>query len=97
LATLKRGAPSDVRADYDRDADVLYVTLGQPGRGVTDEGEQNIVLRLGEVNGDPVGATIINYQELGWPRKNHKLAKIMARHLSVSPETVLAAMAEIGL
>lgn len=94
---LAMKAPSPaVQAFFDEDADVLYVTYGERRPGYGDEGEQDIILRFADDN-TPIGATVIGFNELQWPKKTGEFAKIVGRHLGVSPIQVLVALGRIGM
>lgn len=45
---------------YDHDADVLYLSVGEPRRAISREVGDDIVLRIDPDNGAIVGLTIIN-------------------------------------
>lgn len=47
---------------YDRDADVLYVSLGSPRPAVTDEAEGGLLIRRDPETRDIVGATVLEYE-----------------------------------
>jgi uncharacterized protein YuzE len=52
------------RVDYDRDADVLYLHVGQPSSAVDwDESEEGHALRYGP-DGEIVGITIVNARRI---------------------------------
>lgn len=48
---------------YDRDADVLYVSIGSPHPAYTDEDEQGLLIRRDPKSGETVGVTILDYEE----------------------------------
>ena len=48
---------------YDRDADVLYVSIGSPHPAYTDENEQGVLIRRDPKSGETVGVTILDYEE----------------------------------
>jgi uncharacterized protein YuzE len=48
---------------YDRDADVLYVSIGSPRPAYTDEDEQGLLIRRDPKSGEMVGVTILDYEE----------------------------------
>lgn len=69
--------------DYDRMADVLYVTLGRP---VPDEGEdrpRGIVLRFAIKDDFPSGATVIGFRRNKWDKELLTLSEIIGSHLMV--------------
>lgn len=47
--------------DYDQEADVLYASLGPPQHAVTDEVDDDILLRYCPPSRDVVGITIMNF------------------------------------
>jgi len=46
---------------YDEDADVLYVSIGEPRKAVSDEIEDGILIRRDVETGEVVGFTILHY------------------------------------
>ena len=48
---------------YDRDADVLYISIGSPRPAYTYEEEQGLLLRKDPKSGEIVGVTILDYEE----------------------------------
>ena len=48
---------------YDRDADVLYVSIGSPRPAHTYEEEQGLLIRKDPRTGETVGVTILDYEE----------------------------------
>jgi uncharacterized protein YuzE len=53
----------EVQFHYDREADVLYLSVGKPQRAKTVETGEDFVLRLHPKNGEVVGMTIINFSK----------------------------------
>ena len=53
----------DVRFHHDREADVLYLSIGKPQKAKTVETGEDFVLRLHPKNGQVVGMTIINFSK----------------------------------
>jgi len=51
----------EVQFHYDREADVLYLSLGKPQKAKTIEIGEDFVLRLHPKNAQVVGMTIINF------------------------------------
>ncbi len=45
---------------YDKDADVLYVSIGKPRPAISREVGDDVLLRVDPDSGDVVGMTIIN-------------------------------------
>ena len=88
MDTLTKDAPR-VRAGYDKGADVLYLSLGNPRE---DEGEDRpfgVVLRFDANDEKPSGVTVIGYVDNGWANNLQKLAEIVSEHLSVSPSEII--------
>ena len=53
----------DVEFHYDREADVLYLSLGKPQNAKTTGIGEDFVLRLHPKSGQVVGITIINFSK----------------------------------
>jgi uncharacterized protein YuzE len=53
----------EVQFHYDREADVLYLSLGKPPKAKTVETGEDFILRLHPKNGQAVGMTIINFSK----------------------------------
>jgi len=51
----------EVRFHYDREADVLYLSVGKPQRAKTIEMGEDFILRLHPKTGEVVGVTIIDF------------------------------------
>ena len=52
-----------VHFHYDREADVLYLSVGKPQKAKTIEIGEDFVLRLHPKSGQVVGLTIINFSK----------------------------------
>ena len=48
---------------YDRDADVLYVSIGSPRPAYTEEDEQGLLIRKDPKTREIVGITVLDYEE----------------------------------
>ena len=48
---------------YDRDADVLYISIGTPRTAYSYEDDHGLLLRKDPKNGELVGATVLDYEE----------------------------------
>jgi len=61
--------------DYDRKADVLYVSFGEPKEAECIEPEEGILLRVDTVTKELVGYTIVHFRTRfsGKPRENIKI------------------------
>ena len=55
-------SPSKLVLDYDQEADVLYASLGTPQHAVSDEVEDDTLLRYCPPSRDVVGITIVNFR-----------------------------------
>ncbi len=53
----------EVQFHYDREADVLYLSLGKAQKAKTIEIGEDFVLRLQPKSGQVVGMTIINFSK----------------------------------
>lgn len=51
----------EVQFHYDREADVLYLSVGKPQRAKTIEMGEDFILRLHPKTGEVVGVTIIDF------------------------------------
>ena len=51
----------EVQFHYDREADVLYLSVGKPQRAKTVEMGEDFVLRLHPKTAEVVGITIVNF------------------------------------
>ena len=97
MVALKKVHAPSIRANYDRDADVMYVTFGDYQPGFGDDGDDDVILRFADADGAPSGATIIGYAELGWPDRKDRLSEIVSRHLGVRPSEVSKALAAVNM
>ena len=97
MEALKKVDLQSVSADYDRQADVMYLRFGDEQPGFGDDGDDDIILRFADADGAPTGATIIGYAELGWPDRKDRLSEIVSRHLGVRPSEVSKALAAVHL
>jgi len=52
---------NEVQFHYDREADVLYLSVGKPQRAKTVEMGEDFVLRLHPKTAEVVGMTIVNF------------------------------------
>lgn len=53
----------EFRFHYDREADVLYLSVGRPQRAKTIEMSEDFILRLHPKTGEVVGMTIIDFSK----------------------------------
>jgi uncharacterized protein YuzE len=47
---------------YDRTADVLYVSLGEPTPAVTVEDRDGVLIRKDRKSGKPIAVTVLDYE-----------------------------------
>lgn len=52
-----------VSLDYDRKADVLYLSIGEPQPAVSEEIEDGVLLRTVPETGEVVGMTVLNFTQ----------------------------------
>jgi len=97
MEALKKVDLQRVSADYDREADVMYLRFGDDLPGFGDDGDDDIILRFADADGAPSGATIIGYAALGWHDRNDRLAEIVSRHLGIRPAEVSQALSAVHL
>ena len=74
---------ASLTADYDRDADVLYVSVGDPRLGIGDDGPNDVILRYDQDDHHPSGVTVPGFEENGWASRKQVLAAIIAHHVGV--------------
>jgi hypothetical protein len=67
-----------IKAEFDRRADVLYLSLGQPRPDEGEDKDQGIVLRFGVPDDKPSGVTVVGYVEFGWSKKSLIWLKLRA-------------------
>ena len=84
---------AQMTADYDQDADVLYVLVGEPRPAEGEDLPGGIVRRYALDDASPCGVTIIGYHRNRWHRKPRRLAKIVAEYLGADVERVKSLVA----
>ena len=62
-----------IELDYDSEADVMYISFGEPKKAITEE-MGNIGVRINEKTGEVVGLTIIQFMKTFG--KSHRPIKI---------------------
>jgi hypothetical protein len=75
--------PVRVTADYDRDADVMYVALGSPVPSEGEDHPRGVVLRFAQSDNSPSGVTIIGFSRHRWDEDLRSLSELIGRHLKV--------------
>jgi|HubBroStandDraft_6_1064221.scaffolds.fasta_scaffold1126672_1 hypothetical protein len=81
-----------IEADYDRQSDVLYISLGSPRPDEGEDRSRGVVLRYSMEGGTPSGATVIGYRRYRWNEAVQDISASIANHLSVSSKDVMAAI-----
>lgn len=79
----------EVRADYDRGVDVLYIFLGSIMPVEGDGLPRGVELDWALDDGRPCGVTVVGFEKNGWPENTDELAHIAAAHLSL-PDFLVA-------
>ena len=46
---------------YDKEGDILYLSVGEPRRAISEEVGDDILLRVDPDNGEVVGLTVLNF------------------------------------
>jgi len=49
--------------DYDEEADVLYISIGEPVKAVGTDAGEGVIIRYQEDTGEVVGVTILGVRE----------------------------------
>lgn len=64
---------------YDREGDVLYITIGEPQAAISREMENDVLLRVQPETGKIVGMTVLNFaSRFSNLQKEHPLPVHMA-------------------
>jgi hypothetical protein len=77
----------NIVGDYDRNAKVLYLALGEPRPAVCEETDNGLLLRFSYETDEPCGVTVPNLDL--WLNKPKALAHEVASFLGVPDEEVL--------
>jgi hypothetical protein len=95
MAAIDKHASTSAQmtADYDQDADVLYVLVGDPRPAEGEDLSNGIVRRYALDDAAPCGVTVIGYHRNRWNRKPRELAKIVAEHLGADVDQVKSLVA----
>lgn len=64
METLKMKKPKQVTWDYDKEADTLYISFGEPKRALTLDLGGGILARYSEKTKEFVGFTIVGISEI---------------------------------
>jgi len=93
MAAIDKHHSAQMTADYDQDADVLYLLVGEPRPAEGEDLPGGIVRRYALDDASPCGVTIIGYHRSRWHRKPRILAKILAEHLGADVERITSLVA----
>jgi hypothetical protein len=80
-----------ITADYDRHADVLYVTAGKPRAAYSEEGDDGLYYRFADDDEAPCGVTVDGYA-LVWRGHERDVAERIASFLGASVAEVEGAI-----
>jgi uncharacterized protein YuzE len=73
---------------YDQEADVLYASLGAPQQAITDEVEDDILLRYCPPRPEVVGITIANFRRHFPDKEPAKVIQDLIRKYPIVPWSV---------
>jgi len=73
--------PETLNWDYDEEADVLYISVGEPQKALGFDIGEGIVLRYNEAKNEVVGLTIIGVRERLISELKRKEEKTMIREI----------------
>ena len=62
---MHQSSGADLKFNYDRDADVLYVTIGAPRSGRAEHFDDDVLLRYALDSDELIGLTILGFREMG--------------------------------
>lgn len=74
MRRLCGGMAGAIEANYDKQADVLYVALDQPRAAISEEGRDGLIYRFAMDNEQPCGITVTGYRDI-WSGKERDLAQ----------------------
>ena len=96
VATREKIAHSpNLSADYDRDADVLYIALGDPRPAEGEDSARGIVYRFAMDDNAPCGVTIIGFHRNNWDKNISAVAALVSKHLNV-PNSIVTSLIEVS-
>ncbi len=82
-----------INAEYDRDADVLYLALDLPRPAESEETPEGLVLRYDAETDEPCGVTVLR---LGaWKDRQEQLSRSVSGFLGVPSHDVRSALVEL--
>jgi hypothetical protein len=94
LVRASIGAARRLEVDFDRDADVLYVSRGNPVPSYAGEAPDGILLRWADDDSRPTGVTAIDFCG-NWSGRLPEFYAVVAAHLRVPERTVARAMESV--
>ena len=83
-----------VTADYDRNADVLYVHLGAARPADVEERPEGVLLRFALDDDAPCGVTVMGLRKNGWCGRRADLAVMIASFLGTPEDAAARAIAD---
>jgi hypothetical protein len=84
---LKTEQSTALTADFDADADVLYISLGAPVASHAEEAQGGLLLRRSTRDDQPSGVTAIDFRQ-NWRDQRPVFYALVAEFLGVPAETV---------
>jgi uncharacterized protein YuzE len=85
-------ATNPINVNYDVDADVLYLALGQPVPASCDEDDEGLLVRYAYSDGQACGVTVMGFRDCQWNRNVDKLSVRVAHHLGIEPKRIADAL-----
>jgi|GEM_PF-1816856 len=89
---LADASAARMTADYDRNADVLYVHLGAGRPADVEERPEGVLLRFALDDDAPCGVTVMGVRKNGWLGRRSDLAALVADFLGESEDSIAAAI-----
>lgn len=65
MEKIKLPQGKTVNSYYDKEADVLYVSFGEPKSSETLDTGEDLLIRFDPVTGEITGFTVLNFSEFG--------------------------------
>lgn len=87
LAPASSRGARRLNIDLDQDADVLYMSLGEPVASHVDEAPRGLLLRWASADGLPSGVTALGFHS-NWSNQLSAFCSAVAQHLCLSANLV---------
>jgi uncharacterized protein YuzE len=71
-------AATELKMSYDRDADVLYCSFGEPQEAISVEADEGIIVRHNPETNEVVGYTVVNFFKRFADRPNKSVSVPLA-------------------